>query len=331
VSQLAAATKDKLMNRSVATYDVEPGTIRLKATAHLMCFALAVVATLLTSQDCAGEDGIDYASQIKPLLAARCYACHGALKQEGGLRLDTGEAIRRGGDSGAAAVVSTPGDSPLLVRVSATDIAERMPPEAEGEPLKAVEIDLLKRWVESGAPSPADEKPEADPREHWAFETVQRPPVPAPRNGPWLNNAVDAFIATEHDRHELSPLPAAKETLLLRRVYLDLIGLPPTRDELQAFAADDAPDAYERVVDQLLARPQYGERWGRHFMDIWRYSDWWGLGAEVRNSQKHIWHWRDWIVESLNADKSYDQMVLEMLAAWTTGTALLQIQPHQLA
>jgi hypothetical protein len=123
------------------------------------------------------------------------------------------------------------------------------------------------------------------------------------------------FLADQRDRHSLTVQPPAERRILLRRVYLDLIGLPPSRDDLAAFVADESPHAYERVVDRLLASPQYGERWGRHWMDIWRFSDWWGLGAEVRNSQKHIWHWRDWIIESLNADKGYDQMVREMLAA----------------
>ncbi len=110
--------------------------------------------------------------------------------------------------------------------------------------------------------------------------------------------------------------PAADRTrTVLRRVYLDLIGFPPTHAEQSAFLADTSADAYEKVVDRLLASPQYGERWGRHWMDIWRYSDWWGLGAEVSNSQKHMWHWRDWIVESLNANKGYDEMIREMLAA----------------
>ena len=113
----------------------------------------------------------------------------------------------------------------------------------------------------------------------------------------------------------MTPQGPAERSLLLRRVYLDLIGLPPTREEMQAFLGDKSPDAYEKVVDRLLASPQYGERWGRHWMDVWRYSDWWGLGAELRNSQKHIWHWRDWIVESLNEDKGYDRMLREMLAA----------------
>ncbi len=147
------------------------------------------------------------------------------------------------------------------------------------------------------------------------FEPVRRPPVPMPQRPGWGRNAVDAFLAVEHERLGLTPRPEAPRAVLLRRVYLDLTGLPPTRAELHAFLADPAPDAYEKVVDRLLASPRYGERWGRHWMDVWRYSDWAGYGAEVRDSQKHVWHWRDWIVESLNADKGYDRMVQEMLAA----------------
>jgi hypothetical protein len=146
------------------------------------------------------------------------------------------------------------------------------------------------------------------------FQPVARPEVPLIQSE-WTRNPIDAFIAQEHNRLGLKPRPPAPKEVLLRRVYLDLIGLPPTRDELRAFLNDSSADAYQRVVDRLLASPRYGERWGRHWMDIWRYSDWAGWGQQVRDSQKHIWRWRDWIIESLNADKSYDQMVLEMLAA----------------
>src|SRR5258708_7133010 len=149
----------------------------------------------------------------------------------------------------------------------------------------------------------------------WApLEKVQRPPVPTVKNAAWVRNPIDAFVAAEHERLGLTPRPEAPKTVLLRRVYLDLTGLPPTPEELHAFL-EASPDAYEKVVDRLLASPRYGERWGRHGMDVWRYSDWAGWGNQVRDSQPHIWHWRDWIVESLNEDKGYDRMVLEMLAA----------------
>jgi len=146
------------------------------------------------------------------------------------------------------------------------------------------------------------------------FEPVNRPAVPPMPKG-WGRNPVDAFLAAEYSRHNLRPEPEAPRATLLRRVSLDLIGLPPTRQELMAFLADESPDAYEKVVDRLLASPRYAERWARHWMDVWRYSDWGGFGNEVRESQRHIWHWRDWIIESLNADKGYDRMVQEMLAA----------------
>ena len=153
-----------------------------------------------------------------------------------------------------------------------------------------------------------------DKENHWSFKPPVRPEVPAAKNAAWVRNPIDAFVAAEHDRLGLTPRPEAPKHVLLRRVYLDLTGLPPTRQQLHAFLNDTRPDAYERVVDELLASPAYGERWGRHWMDVWRYSDWAGYAAEVRESQPHVWRWRDWIVESLNGDRPYDQMVREMLA-----------------
>jgi hypothetical protein len=146
------------------------------------------------------------------------------------------------------------------------------------------------------------------------FDVVKRPAAPKVKNAAWARNAIDAFIAAEHEAFGLAPRPEAPREVILRRVYLDLIGLPPTPAQLHAFLNDTSATAYEKVVDDLLSRPQYGERWGRHWMDIWRYSDWAGYGPQVRDSQPHIWHWRDWIIDSLNADKGYDRMILEMLA-----------------
>jgi hypothetical protein len=149
------------------------------------------------------------------------------------------------------------------------------------------------------------------------FETVRRPTIPAVKNAGWIRNPIDAFIANAHEERGLNPRPEAAKAVLLRRVFFDLTGLPPTPDELHAFLADASANAYEKVVDRLLDSPRYGERWGRHWMDVWRYSDWagWTDGGQIRDSQPHIWRWRDWIIESLNADKGYDRMVLEMFAA----------------
>ena len=276
--------------------------------------ALVLLAGLTLGAD--PPDGkTEYLRDIKPILAARCYACHGAVKQKGSLRLDTAALVREGGSTGPAVIAGNPTDSLLLKRILGQDKLSRMPPPDAGETLKPAQVALIRRWIADGATGPADEKPEADPREHWAFKAPARPPVPNVKNSAWVKNPIDAFLAAEHERHGLVPQGPAEKGILLRRVYLDLIGLPPTPEQLRAFLDDPAPDGYEKVVARLLASPQYGERWARHWMDVWRYSDWWGLGAEMRNSQKHMWHWRDWIVESLNRDKGYDRMVLEMLAA----------------
>ena len=268
----------------------------------------------IASTTSAADDRIDYVAEVKPILESRCFACHGALKQESGLRLDTGESIRTGGDSGPAVIAANAQESYLIERISANDESHRMPPE--GEPLTAEEIALITAWIEQGAESPANERPQADPRDHWAFQELERPEIPAVKNALWVRNPVDAFIAARHETHGLRPVPPARKEVLLRRVYLDLTGLPPTREELDAFLADDSPAAYEHVVDRLLNSPHYGERWGRHWMDVWRYSDWYGRRAanDVRNSSSQIWRWRDWIIESLNDDKGYDRMILEMLA-----------------
>ena len=160
----------------------------------------------------------------------------------------------------------------------------------------------------------AAETPPRNARGHWAFSPPQRPPVPVPHGGGSSHNPVDAFLAAAREGTGVCATAEEGRDLWLRRVTIDLTGLPPTLDALRAFRGDPSVDAEERVVDRLLASPRYGERWARHWMDVWRYSDWFGLGKEVRFSHPHIWHWRDWIVESLNADKGYDRMVIEMLA-----------------
>jgi mono/diheme cytochrome c family protein len=273
----------------------------------------ALLLLLVFSASAVAADGVDYLRDVKPILAQKCFACHGALKQQSGLRLDTAAMILKGGESGAVIVTGKPGESLLVQRVSATDAQTRMPPEGEGEQLDARQLATIRAWIEQGAVAPAEPLP-VDPRNHWAYRTPTRPDVPSVKRSQWVRNPIDAFIAAGHEREGLVPAEPTEKNVLLRRVYLDLIGLPPTTEELRVFLADGSPGAYERVVDNLLARPEYGQRWGRHWMDVWRYSDWAGYKQEVRESQRHIWRWRDWIIESLNADKGYDRMVLEMLA-----------------
>jgi hypothetical protein len=236
----------------------------------------------------ASASAADYLSDIKPLLKARCYACHGALKQKADLRLDTAATARLAKD--------------VIARVSTADLDQRMPPEGEGSALSTEEIAKLRDWIDAGSPGPADEQPQSDPRLHWAYQP--------PRS---RGQSIDALLAARLTSQGLQPQADIAPELWLRRVYLDLIGLPPTPEQLADFLAH--PESASHIVDQLLANPQHGERWGRHFMDLWRYSDPYGLGAQLRHSQRHLWHWRDWIIESVNTDKGYDLMLRQMLAA----------------
>ena len=251
-----------------------------------------------------------YLSHVRPILQERCFSCHGALKQEAGLRLDTVAALLRGGSSGPAAV---PGDAPaseIIRRVTSTDAAVRMPPE--GRALTLEQAAAISTWITSGATPPAVDQPEPDPLQHWSFQAPGRPAVPGGASHP-----IDALLQPALDAVGIQPQGTAGKATLLRRATLDLLGVPPTPAELDAFLADDSPDAFPRVVDRLLSDPRYGERWARHWMDVWRYSDWYGRRhvPDVWNSAPQIWRWRDWIVQSLNSDHGYDRMLQEMLAA----------------
>ena len=269
---------------------------------------------------------VDYVKDVRPILRAKCAMCHNEAEPSGGLRLDAVTHVMKGGDSGPLLISGNSTDSRLIEAVLQTGDL-KMPPPEEGKPLESAQIEILRRWIDQGAKIPDDENRIT----HWAFIKPVRPAVPHVEGSNSLLSGnhllgdnkdvagtihpIDAFIAQQHKARGIVPIAPAAKHVLLRRVYLDLIGLPPTPEQLAAFENDSSPDAYEKVVDQLLASSHYGERWGRHWMDVWRYSDWDGYGAEVRESKPHIWRWRDWIIESLNADKSYDQMVVEMLAA----------------
>ncbi|MFM7074016.1 MAG: PSD1 and planctomycete cytochrome C domain-containing protein [Planctomycetota bacterium] len=290
-------------------------------------------ASYAQAEELAGDQRSDlrsYVRVIKHTLKERCYACHGPLKQEGGLRVDTVALMRKGGENGPAIDAASPLASRILARVADANAATRMPPE--GQPLAAATIGQLREWLAAGAPAPANEQPEPDPRDHWAFKPPARPPLTEPVDTPIANrapttpttptpamvaaNPIDAFVDRELSKRHIAPRPPADKATLLRRVTLDLIGLPPTREDLHAFLADSSATAYERVVDRLLDDPRHGERWARHWMDVWRYADWHGRRhvPDVWNSAPQVWRWRDWIVDSLNQDHGYDRLVREMLA-----------------
>jgi hypothetical protein len=266
-------------------------------------FLMACILSLIGTAPLAAEERVDYMTQIKPLLESKCYSCHGALKQEGQLRLETLSLMTKGGDSGPAVVAKHASESLILHRVTAEEDS-RMPPVEDGASLKPDEIALLRNWITQGADAPVEEIPLA-PSEHWAFLKIEKPVVPPSTE---FTNPIDILLAARRSQQGLKTQPKAERTILIRRLYLDLIGLPPSLEQLH----DKRP--WEEIVEGLLKSPHHGERWGRHWMDVWRYTEWYGLGTQLRNSQKHMWHWRDWIVNSLNSDKGYDRMIQEMIA-----------------
>jgi hypothetical protein len=256
------------------------------------------------SSSAPGDRAIRFHSDIQPLLAARCLKCHGANEPEADLNLADRRSAYSVHDSGSPAVVpGQPDESELLRRVSAAaDSGERMPPAGEG--LSESEIELLRRWIAEGASWPR----------HWAYAELQRPAVPLPPAplADWCRTPIDRFVAAQLVESGLAPSPDADRRTLLRRLYFDLIGLPPTPQQMDKFLADELPDAYERVVEQLLASPHYGERWARHWMDIVHFAE--THGHDQDRPREHAWPYRDYLIRSLNADKPYARFVQEQVA-----------------
>ena len=251
---------------------------------------------------------VDYLRDVKPVLAQHCYRCHGASQQKGGLRADTAAFLKEGGDAGSAFKAGKSEDSLLLRVILGThdDIAQ-MP--YKKPPLTEAAIAKIRAWIDQGAAAPANEEPEKDL--HWAFVPPARGELPAVKPGGWAKNPIDHFILARLETEKIAPAPAADRVTLLRRASLDLTGLPPTPAEVGTFLADQAPDAYERAVDRLLASPHFGERWARPWLDVARYADSNGYSIDA---PRQIWKYRDWVVAALNRDLPYDQFVIEQLA-----------------
>ncbi len=254
---------------------------------------------------------VDYAKDIQPILAKNCYSCHGPDKQKNGLRLDLKSAALAGGDSGKVIVPGKSAESVLIHNVGGLDAI--MPPEDEADPLKPDEIAKLRAWIDAGAPWP-DDAASAAPRkiDHWAFNAPRRATPPRVSQAKWTRNAIDAFVLARLEQERLSPSPEAGRLTLLRRLTLDLVGLVPTLEEVAAFTEDRRPDAYERVVDRLLGSPHFGERWGRHWLDLARYAD--SDGYEKDSPRPYAYLFRDWVIDAVNRDLPFDQFTLEQLA-----------------
>jgi mono/diheme cytochrome c family protein len=250
---------------------------------------------------------VDFVRDIQPIFVARCLSCHGAGKSKGDLRLDLKSFALRGGDSGKVIVPGKSGDSKLIHLVAGVEADSIMPPQ--GERLSAMQVGLLRRWIDDGASWP--DEAQTTRNTHWSLQPLHEPPVPQPKTQN-NTNAIDSFILARLEKDGLSISPIADRTTLIRRLKFDLIGLPPTPAEIDSFVKNSSPKAYEELVDRLLASPQYGERWGRHWLDVVRYTE--SQGFEYDRLRDNAWHYRDYVIKSFNDDKPYDRFIKEQIA-----------------
>jgi mono/diheme cytochrome c family protein len=284
----------------------------------LLAFCLGAITNPVAAQQGTPNQAQFFENQIRPILANNCFRCHGPEKHRSNLRLDSRAAVLAGGDSGPAVVPGKPDDSPMIKAVNYRDL--EMPP---GKRLSKKEVAALTEWVKIGAPWPASGVTEVQPpgpqglkiaaadRQYWAFQPVARPTPPAAVRGD-CENPIDAFVARKLEEKGLHFAPPTSRRELIRRAYFDLIGLPPTPEQVDAFVADPSPRAYEQLIDRLLAMPQYGERWARHWLDVVRFAQ--TTGYE-RDSEKPLaWRYRDYVIAALNEDKPYDRFIEEQLA-----------------
>jgi mono/diheme cytochrome c family protein len=291
-------------------------SLPLAAAIFRSSLCLAAIAWLALASSAGADEPNDefFEKNVRPILAGTCQKCHGTKKQWASLRLDSREAMLKGGDTGPAVVPGKPDESLLIAAVRHAGDVE-MPPSGK---LNDQQIAALSRWVELGAPWPHDPAaPSAAPIDasnHWAFQPVADPPVPASKGE--RKYPIDAFIDHELSDAKLTPADAADRRTLIRRATIDLTGMPSTADEVEAFVADDDPRAYEKLIDRLLASPHYGEQWGRHWLDVVRYADSKGyVYAHQERFFSHAWPYRDWVVKSLNDDMPYDRFLLLQIAA----------------
>jgi hypothetical protein len=258
---------------------------------------------------------IDFAKHIEPLLSRHCYSCHGPEQQKSGLRLDDPELALKGGDYGIAYQPGDSANSPLVHYISGVDPDVVMPPE--GKALSDEEIGLIRAWIDQGAKYPEghsieEATPSVDPRlDHWAYRKPVRPNIPELKDASWVRTPIDAFVLAHLEKEGLSPSAEAEKRALIRRVSLDLTGLPPTSEEVDAFLNDNSVDAYEKLVDRLLASPHYGERWARWWLDLARYAD---TNGFEKDRPRSIWPYRDWVIQAFNQDMPFDRFTIEQMA-----------------
>jgi hypothetical protein len=274
-------------------------------TARSVAYALTLFAPMLTGRTVAiSMDAVHFNRDIRPILAAHCFKCHGPddSTRQAGVRFDVPDAATAEAESGARPIVAgKPDESELVRRIFESDPELVMPPPSANKPLSQQQKETLKAWIAAGA--------KYEP--HWAFVPPVQAPLPTVEDANWPRNPIDYFVLDAMSRAGLKPAPEADRYTLVRRVYLDLIGLPPTPEEIAAFVGDDSPRAYEALVDRLLASPHYGERWARRWLDLARYAD---TNGYEKDRPRSIWPYRDWVINALNADLPFDQFSIEQLA-----------------
>jgi hypothetical protein len=280
------------------------------------CLAALLVAGVLPGSLFAQADpkSVDFfETKIRPVLAEHCYACHGPTKQKGDIRLDSRQFMVQARDEGPVVDPGEPGKSRLLKAIR-HEGDYKMPPKGK---LPQGVIDNLAAWIQAGAvwTASAAASPDKNPKSHWAFQPVKKPDLPAVKNSAWVQTPVDAFILAKLEAKDLTPNSPADRRTLLRRVKFDLLGLPPTMEEVEAFVNDPAPHAFAKVVDQFLASPQYGERWGRYWLDVARYADNKGYVFQEERKYAYSYTYRDYVVKAFNDDVPYDRFVREQIAA----------------
>ncbi len=280
---------------------------------HLLVIAIAMTTPHYLCADelpAATNRRIEFSRDVQPIFAKNCLSCHGNEKQEAGLRLDRRELAMQGGDSGKAIEPGNGAQSKLIHYVAATDSEKVMPPE--GARLSPDEIGILRAWMDQGAIWLDTHSADSPKNGHWAYQPLAKHFPPRVSTANWSINPIDQFILAKLESRGLSPSPEADRYTLIRRLNLDLIGLLPTLEEVDAFVADASPKAYEKLVDRLLESPHFGERWGRHWLDMARYAD--SDGYEKDNPRPDAYRWRDWVIDAINSDMPFDQFTIEQLA-----------------
>src|SRR4051794_16421006 len=277
-----------------------------------------------------------FEKKIRPVLVEKCYGCHShqAKKLKGEYYLDSRDAMRKGGESGdAAGVPGSPDKSPLIKAIKRTDPDSAMPPK-DKDALTKDQIEAFEQWIKDGAADPRKEPDKSAPgkkapksasavdvknpataNEHWAFKKPVEPAIPSVKNAGWVRSPLDAFVLARLESKGLTPAPQADKRTLIRRAYFDLIGLPPTPEEVAAFEADQSSDAFAKVVDRLLLSPRYGERWGRYWLDVARYADTKGYVFEQERKFPYSYTYRDYVIRAFNEDLPYDQFLIQQIAA----------------